>query len=128
LSPTIDGVGLRLLVQVILLTHFAFLAYVVFGGFLAWRWPRTIWGHLVAAAWGLFIVLYPVTCPLTWAEDQARRHAGEPGLTRGFIDRYVTGVLYPSRFVVPVRFLVAGVVLVSWAGWWYRRRRRASRT
>ena len=119
--------GYRLLVQVILLAHFAFLAYVVFGGFLAWRWPRTIWLHLAAAVWGLFIVTFPVTCPLTWAEDWARQQAGEPGLTRGFIDRYVTGVLYPTELVVQMRFLVAGVVLASWVGWWYGRRRRASR-
>ena len=29
----------RALVPVIILAHFAFLAYVVFGGFLTWRWP-----------------------------------------------------------------------------------------
>ena len=42
--------GYRLLTTLILVLHFGFLVYLVVGGFLAWRWPRTLWLHLVAAA------------------------------------------------------------------------------
>jgi len=118
-------VGYRLLVPTILVVHFAFLAYVVFGGFLAWRWRAAIWPHLAAAAWGLLIVFNAVDCPLTWAENWARRRAGDRGYDQGFIDTYVTGVLYRARYLTQMRLLVAAVVLVSWVGWWYWRRRRA---
>jgi Protein of Unknown function (DUF2784) len=117
--------GYRFLVTAILAVHFAFLAYVVVGGFLAVRWPRLLWPHLVAAAWGLLVVLVPVTCPLTWAENWARQRAGEPALTRGFIDRYIEGVIYPARYTRLIDVLVALVVLISWLLVW--RRRRASR-
>jgi hypothetical protein len=73
----------------------------------------------------VLIVANVVNCPLTWAEDRARRRAGGPGLARGFIDTYLTGVLYPARYLVVLQTLAGLAVLVSWLGWWYRRRRRA---
>jgi hypothetical protein len=112
------------LTTAILAVHFAYLAYVVVGGFLAWRWPRTIWLHLLAAAWGLVVVVVPLACPLTVAEDWARRRAGEAGLTRGFIDRYIEGVLYPERFTVFLQVLAGLLVVVSWIGFLVRRRSR----
>jgi hypothetical protein len=112
--------GYRWLVMVILAVHFAFLAYVMFGGFLALRWPAAFWPHLGAAVWGVLVVGVPLNCPLTWAEGWARRRAGEPALTRGFIDRYFEGVLYPERLTGLVRVLVAFCVLGSWL-WAYRR-------
>lgn len=116
----------RPLVVVILALHWAFLAYLVLGGFFAWRWPWAIWPHLAAVAWGVYVVLVPTACPLTVAEDWARRHAGEAPLTRGFIDRYVEGVLYPAQYTWLVRLLVVLIVLVSWVGAWRVYRRHAS--
>src|SRR6266480_4493127 len=106
--------GYRLLVTAILAVHFAFLAYVVVGGFLAIRWRRLFWPHLVAAAWGLLVVAVPVVCPLTWAENWARQRAGEHALTKGFIDRYIEGVSYPARSTGLVGVLVGLVVVGSW--------------
>ncbi len=42
----------RLLADVTVAAHLAFLLYVTFGGFLAWRWPRTLALHVVAVVWG----------------------------------------------------------------------------
>jgi hypothetical protein len=108
--------GFRLLATVFLGTHFLYLAYLVFGGFLAWRWPRTIWLHLAAAAWGLALVALTLPCPLTWAEDWARRQGGQPALTKGFVDRYLEGVVYPARYTGVARAVVAVAVLASWVG------------
>jgi hypothetical protein len=118
--------GYRFLVTAILAVHFAFLAYVLAGGFLAIRWPRLIWPHLVAAGWGLLVILVPVTCPLTWAENWARQRAGEHALTKGFIDRYIEGVIYPARYTRLIDVLVALVVLGSWLIVYSRRRRKTS--
>ena len=119
-----------MLVTVILAAHFGYLAYLVLGGLLAVRWPRAFWPHLAAAAWGFTIVAFSLRCPLTWAEDWARRRAGGPGVTRGFIDRYIEGVLYPARYTGLLQALVAVLALGSWT--WafvrWRRRRRAAAT
>ncbi|TQF74022.1 DUF2784 domain-containing protein [Rhodococcus spelaei] len=103
--------------------HFAFIGYVVLGGFLAWHWRRTIVLHLFAVAWGFGSVLVGYDCPLTDLENWARGMAGGPPLpSSGFIAYYITGVLYPVDAVNLVRLLVAALVLVSWAGFVLRRR------
>lgn len=104
--------------------HFTFLVYVVIGGFIAWRWPRTIWIHLAAAAWGLGSVIAGLECPLTYVEHWARRKAGEQGLTRGFIDTYIEGIIYPEQYTRVLQVLVGLAVLISWVGYARRRARR----
>jgi Protein of Unknown function (DUF2784) len=117
-------VGYRVLTTAILGLHFAFVAYAVFGGFLAWRWPRLIWPHLAAGAWGFVVIAASLTCPLTYAEDWSRQRAGEPALTRGFIDRYIEGVVYPERLTAVMQALAATAVVASWIGFVLIQRRR----
>jgi Protein of Unknown function (DUF2784) len=119
--------GYRLLASGVLVLHAGYLAYVVVGGFLAWRWSRTIWLHLAAAAWGLVVVVAQLRCPLTYAEDWARRRAGDVGMSRGFIDSYVEGVLYPERYAGLMQGLAGAAVFVSWAGFLLLRHGRPGR-
>ncbi|MFD3507962.1 DUF2784 domain-containing protein [Nocardia sp. NPDC058666] len=117
----------RVLADVLAVTHVAFIAYVVFGGFLAWRWPRTIGLHALAVAWGFGTVLIGFHCPLTYAENWARRQAGVSELPEaGFIDHYLTGVIYPDSSVGLMRALAAVTVLVSWVGYVRLHQRRLS--
>ncbi|MEV4411709.1 DUF2784 domain-containing protein [Catellatospora sp. NPDC049609] len=111
------------LAEVTMAVHFAFLAYVVTGGFLAWWRPWLIWPHLAAAGWGFATIVFGLECPLTYVEDWARRGAGEQGLSRGFIDTYLTGVVYPERYTVQLQALAGALVLTSWLGLLLRRRR-----
>ena len=94
--------------------HFAYLAYLVTGGFLAWRWPRTFALHLVAVVWGALIIVTEVTCPMTWLQNSLRTRGGEPELDLSFIDTYVRGVFFPADHEVAARVLVAIVIAVSW--------------
>lgn len=107
----------RVLAEATMVVHFSYLAFVVVGGFLAWRWRRTFWLHAAAAGWGMASILVGLHCPLTAIEDWARERAGQPGLPpSGFIDHYLEGVVYPQRIADLVPWLVATVVAVSWAG------------
>jgi hypothetical protein len=115
-------VGYEWLVTLVLALHFSYVAYVVVGGFLAWRWPRAIWPHLVACAWAVLIVASVVNCPLTATEAWARELAGQGPMTVGFVDRYLENVIYPGRYVALAQAAVALVVAISWIGA-YRRRR-----
>ena len=112
-----------LLASLTMAVHFAFLGYLALGGFLTWHRPRTLWIHLAVVGWGIVSVTVGVTCPLTVLEAWARREAGEPALTGGFIDHYITGVLYPRRYETAVQLLVALCVVVSWTGLYVRHRR-----
>lgn len=119
--------GYRWLITLALAAHFAFLAFMLLGGFLAWRWPRAIWAHLAACAWGVAIIAFHLDCPLTFVENWARRRAGERGLTQGFVDRYLDNVIYPERYVNLVRLGVVLLVVASWLGAYLRWRARRSR-
>jgi hypothetical protein len=123
--------GYRMLADAAMVAHFGFLVYVVAGGFLAWRWRHAIWPHLLLAGWGGSAIVFHLDCPLTFVQDWARRRAGQPGLPKGFIDQYLTGVVYPQRYAGLVQLLVVVVVALAWAGvlvrWWQRRERRRRR-
>jgi hypothetical protein len=111
-------VGYQVLAQATVAAHFLFLAYLLVGGYLAWsaRWRWTVLAHAAVVGWGISIVTVGQDCPLTWLENWARERAGQRGLARGFVDTYLTGVIYPAHYLTEVRVLVGLVVLVSWVG------------
>lgn len=113
------------LVVVLAVAHLVFLAYLVVGGVVALRFPRTIWLHLLAAAWAVIMIVGVVECPLTSLERWARA-AGHmaPLRAEGFIAQYLTGVIYPAGAAGVVQSSVVVVVLGSWLlfGWRLRRR------
>ncbi len=95
--------------------HFAYLIYLPSGGFLALRWPRTIWLHLASVCWGVVVVTLPVPCPLTSLEEWARARAGmRPLPSTGFVDRYVEGVLYPPGRTGVAQALAFSAAAISW--------------
>lgn len=116
----------RLLADAVMLGHFAFLVFLALGGFLAWRRPRVIALHAAAVGWGLLSVLVGVECPLTAWEDRLRRLAGQQGLPGGFVDTYLTGVVYPGEHLLAAQLVVGCLVAVSWAGFALRRPARAA--
>ena len=115
--------GYALLADLTMLVHFTFLAFVVFGGFVAMKWPCVIWAHVLLAAWGFSTIVFSIRCPLTDVEDWARARAGEAKLTgTGFIDHYLEGVLYPEEYTGLLQAAAALVVAGSWVGLLMRRR------
>lgn len=106
------------LVWLVAAAHFAFLVYLPSGGFLALRWRRSIWLHLAAVLWALASVAVGLWCPLTALEQWARGGAGmAPLSSAGFIDHYITGVVYPAAATGLVQAAVLAAVLVSWLGY-----------
>ncbi len=107
----------RFLADVVMVTHFGYLVYLVVGGFLAWRWPRAMYPHLVAVGWALGIVFVGFPCPLTSIEHWLRHETGE----FGFIDRYLEEIVYPNEFTTVLRLAVAILVVVAYWGSFRRR-------
>ncbi|QCB51120.1 DUF2784 domain-containing protein [Rhodococcus sp. PAMC28707] len=115
----------RALADITVVAHLAFVVYVVAGGFLAWRYRRTIWLHGAAVAWGFVSIVIGVDCPLTQLESWARVRGGESALpSTGFIDYYLTGVLYPESMLGVIRFAAICTVAISWAGFAVLRSRK----
>jgi hypothetical protein len=88
--------GYRLAADAVVALHFAFIAFAVLGGFLVRRWPWVAWLHLPALAWGSWIAFTGSICPLTPLELRYRALAGEQGYEGGFIEHYLTRVIYPE--------------------------------
>ena len=114
----------RVIAHAAVAAHFAFLAFGVFGGFAAWRWPRLLWLQVVAATWLVLVVVAHLPCPLTWLEDRARSGLGKPPLAGGFLANHVAGVFYPHGQERAAQLVAALVVLSSWVGLAVVRRRR----
>jgi hypothetical protein len=117
-------VGYRLIAYAAASVHFAFLAFGLFGGYLAWRWPRLVWWHAAGAAWLVLVVVASLTCPLTWIEDRARERAGMAPRPGGFLADYAEGVFYPADHRAAAMAVAGLIVLASWIGFAVRQRRR----
>ena len=104
--------------------HYAYMAYLVVGGFIAWRWPRTIWLHVLAVGWAVAIVVTKVPCPLTALQNHFRESAGGRPLSDSFINLYIRGTFYPADQQTIARVVLGAVVLGSWIGFVLIQRRR----
>ena len=82
--------------DLVLVAHLAFVAFVAVGGLLVLRWRRLAWIHVPVALWGVAIACVGFVCPLTPLENRLRRLGGEAGYEGGFIEHYVTALLYPA--------------------------------
>lgn len=102
----------RLLADLTVLVHLAFVIFVAVGGFLVLRWRRIAWVHVPCALWGACISFAGWICPLTPLEAHLRRAGGEAGYAGGFVEHYVLPVLYPDSLTRPTQFAI-GVFVVS---------------
>lgn len=116
----------HIVVALAVVGHFAFLGYLVVGGFVALHWRRTIWLHVPAVLWGIAITTEHLDCPLTALERWGRTKAEMAPLPPdGFIAHYVVGVLYPASWAGVVPVVVFALVVVSWVLYGRRRRIKA---
>lgn len=114
------------LADVVLLLHFTFVLFVVLGGLLVLKYPRLAWVHLPVALWGIIVEWIGFVCPLTPLENALRRLAGGGGYRGGFIEHYITAVLYPDGLTRPIQIALGGAVLaINAVIYWRFFKRRA---
>jgi Protein of Unknown function (DUF2784) len=119
-----------MLADLVVLLHFAFVLFVVFGGLLALRWPKVAYVHLPVAMYGTLIELVGWICPLTPLEKRLRESAGLEGYEGGFVEHYILPVLYPTELTRGVQLLLGALVIavnISIYGIIVRRQRRRRR-
>jgi hypothetical protein len=120
----------RLLADLVLVLHAAFVVFVVLGALLVLRWPRIAWVHVPVALWGAGIEFVGGICPLTPLENHWRRLAGELGYPGGFVEHYVVSALYPDGLTRTVQIVLGALVVVvnvTIYAWAVRRNRRSVR-
>ena len=122
----------RLLADMVVLIHMAFVLFAVLGGLLVLRRRGWAWLHVPVVLWAGFIELSGGFCPLTPLENHLRVLAGAEVYRGDFIARYLMPLLYPDRLDRDLQlFLGLGVLLLNAGiyGWlWHRTRRTPFRS
>lgn len=129
-----DGALYLLAADSILLLHFAFVMFVIFGlvfillgKWRSWAWVRNPWfryAHLAAIGFVVLQSWLGAICPLTIWEMALREQAGGAVYTGAFIAHWLESILYYQAppWVFVVAYTAFGIlVLVSW--FWVRPRR-----
>jgi hypothetical protein len=101
----------QLAADFILLLHFSFIAFVVAGGLLVFKWRRLIWLHIPAVIWGALIVISGWICPLTPVENMLRQAGGAADYSGSFIEYYLVPVIYPSA-LNRTTFIAMGIGII----------------
>ena len=117
----------RILADLVLTLHFCFVLFVVFGGLLALRRRWIALLHLPAVIWGILVECFLLACPLTTLENSLRYLGGESGYTDGFINHYISAVLYANispQFRITLGLLLIGLNMLVY---WYVFRQGSSR-
>ncbi|MFC1575642.1 DUF2784 domain-containing protein [Gemmatimonadota bacterium] len=113
----------RLLADLMVVLHIAFVGFVVAGGIFVARRPRLARIHLPVAAWGVLIEMGGWICPLTPLEVRLRRLGGEAGYAGGFVEHYLLPVLYPTgltrthQVVLGFLVLILNLGIYGWVAW-----------
>jgi hypothetical protein len=118
---------IRIAADAVLVAHFAFIVFVVGGALLAFRIAWMPWLHLPAAAWGAWVEIAGMVCPLTTLENHFRVRAGLEGYQDSFVEHYLVPVIYPTGMTRGMQLALASVVIVTNVvlyAWLLRRRRK----
>ncbi|WP_460415634.1 DUF2784 domain-containing protein [Pseudomonas sp. microsymbiont 2] len=102
----------RLAADSLVLLHLSFILLVLFGGLLVLRWPRALFIHLPALAWGLAVEGLHLECPLTAWENRMRSAAGDAGYQGGFVEHYIWPLIYPAGLTPQIQLWLATFVLL----------------
>jgi len=106
------GVLYRLLANAVVVVHALFIVFIVFGGFVAWRWRWVAVLHVPCAVWGVLIEYNGWICPLTPLENSLRMRAGQQGYSGGFVEHYLVPAIYPAGLTPRIQVVLGTAVLV----------------
>ena len=116
----------RMAADALVVIHLGFILFVMLGGLLLLRWPRLIWLHVPAVAWGVIVECLHLGCPLTPWENQLRRMAGQAGYEGGFIEHYLIPLIYPAGLTPQIQLWLGAIVVLvnlvvyAWLIWRWR--------
>ena len=115
------------LVISILISHLAFILFVVLGGLLVFRWQKMALLHIPAFIWGALIEFAGWVCPLTLLEMKLRSLGGMATYQGGFIEKYLLSIIYPKALTQNIQILlglfVLALNLTLYSIWLLRRRK-----
>lgn len=110
----------KIAADLIVVIHFGFIIFVIFGALLILKSRKFIYLHIPAVIWAALIELNHWFCPLTVYENQFRQAANQSGYTEGFIQHYLIPIIYPSGLthstqqILGISVIVLNLLIYSW--------------
>jgi len=95
----------QLMAASVLSLHAAYIAWVIFGGFLTRGQPRLAALHVGTLVYGVIVEIFGFWCPLTALENWLEVRGGVSAYRGPFLLHYLDALVYPN---IPSNLLVAG--------------------
>ena len=97
--------------NLILIVHFIFILFVIFGALLFFASTKIIFIHIPAFIWGSYIELTNSICPLTYLENWLLQKANLTTYSEGFIQNYLVPIVYPLNLTKDIQIYL-GITLI----------------
>ena len=97
--------------NLILIVHFIFILFVIFGALLLFASTKIIFVHVPAIIWGSYIELTNSICPLTYLENWLLQKANLTTYSDSFIQNYLVPIVYPVNLTKEIQ-LYLGIALI----------------
>ena len=101
----------ELAADLILIVHFIFIIFVVFGALLFFVVKKIVFIHIPALIWGSYIELTHSICPLTYLENWFLNKANLTIYSEGFIQNYIVPIVYPTDLTKNLQIYL-GITLI----------------
>ncbi len=105
--------------------HMGYLAYMIFGGFLALRRLAWLGPHVVSTVYSVYVTVTDFRCPLTALEKWLLARGGSAPYEGSFTAHYLRDSLYPAQYENAIYLFGMGIAVLSYAVVLTRRRRLA---
>ena len=97
--------------NITLISHFAFILFAVFGGFLFFVSTKIIYIHIPAFIWGIYIELTHSVCPLTYLENWFLNKAKLETYSQSYIQNYLVPIIYPTNLTKEMQTNFAIIIM-----------------
>ncbi|MBH44089.1 MAG: hypothetical protein CMD88_01345 [Gammaproteobacteria bacterium] len=102
----------ELAANLILIIHFAFIIFVIFGGLLFFISKKVVFIHFPALIWGSYIMFSHSSCPLTHLENWLLYKANQTTYSEGFIQHYIMPIVYPIGLTKDLQIYLGGTLII----------------
>ena len=104
----------ELAADIILIIHFLFILFVIFGALLFFVVKKIVFIQIPAIIWGTYIELTNTTCPLTYLENWFLHKTNLTTYSEGFIQNYLVPIVYPANLTKDLQiFLGIGLIVIN---------------
>ena len=94
-----------------LIIHFLFIVYVILGGLFFFIKPWTLYFHIPAFLYGVYVEFTQSICPLTYLENYLLTKANLASYSTSFIQNYLHAIIYPINLTIELQ-IILGIILI----------------